>query len=501
MEWDYEERQLRLKKPTPAAYTWLNPKEVILHVLDEADMSACQSLLDWSWFERVWIRQEIALSERCAEVICGNESISWERFRAGLDVLVYLTQYSNIQPRVRLIRDLILVWRMHLVKLLNLLRAAECSDPRDMTYSMLGLLRQDQAHFRDTLQPDYTMDLHDLYIMVCKSMIQDVGKIQILRHCDERANNLRLPSWVPDWSRVPLAHNLPQYYASLSMNSSCIIQDHILNAKGVYVSRVEKCNVFNMSDGVWQSVYDNLNRMTAEFAGAECKENYKSTIEKFIRIIQNDENIADFNIYDTASQFPVGLRRATDLMIEFLERSLPNSLKVWASDPPLVEEFYRCCNRFIDYCFKRSVVLSADGHLALAQKVTEPGDIVVIMFGNDLPLILRPQSSGRYKLIGTAFAPGLVWGEPLVGAFAYPWSFVKYYQSDDFNWRPEFRNQVTGEVTILDPRIDWTQLEVDNEDPRKHLRFSKAYGRPVRCPDEEHLLKNTSVKIETFSLV
>lgn len=69
-------------------------------------------------------------------------------------------------------------------------------------------------------------------------------------------------------------------------------------------------------------------------------------------------------------------------------------------------------------------------------------------------------------------------------------------------WYPRFRNQETGHVTAFDPRIDWTQLEVEPDDPWKDWLLSEEYGQPLRRPDEEYLLRNhPDLKIETFNLI
>ena len=53
------------------------------------------SILNHSWFERVWIRQEVWLTRENATLICGNSGMSWRDF---CDVVFFLRQ-KTVQSR------------------------------------------------------------------------------------------------------------------------------------------------------------------------------------------------------------------------------------------------------------------------------------------------------------------------------------------------------------------------------------------------------------------
>jgi hypothetical protein len=51
------------------------------------------------------------------------------------------------------------------------------------------------------------------------------------------------------------------------------------------------------------------------------------------------------------------------------------------------------------------------GYLGLGAKFIRPGDIVVGLFGSDVPVVLRETGDGQYTLIGEAFVSGIMHGE------------------------------------------------------------------------------------------
>ena len=51
------------------------------------------------------------------------------------------------------------------------------------------------------------------------------------------------------------------------------------------------------------------------------------------------------------------------------------------------------------------------GYLSLGSKFIRPGDLVAVLFGSDVPVVLRETGDRRYTLIGEAFVSGIMYGE------------------------------------------------------------------------------------------
>lgn len=135
----------------------------------------------------------------------------------------------------------------------------------------------------------------------------------------------------------------------------------------------------------------------------------------------------------------------------------------------------------------------------LVPRHTQVGDVLVILFGLPSLIVLHSGAQQQYQVAGLCFAYGLTRGEALVGPVPQQWRFVRRHSTKD-QYAVAFQNKQTGEVTTLDPRINWEELEVDESDPRLDPELSEKGQGPYRRPDEEYLLAR-GVKVETFQLV
>jgi hypothetical protein len=67
------------------------------------------------------------------------------------------------------------------------------------------------------------------------------------------------------------------------------------------------------------------------------------------------------------------------------------------------------------WTFARTLILTHERMLGLAPSSTRHGDNVCIIFGLDLPAILRPRGDGSWTFVGPAYIPGLMEGQALAG--------------------------------------------------------------------------------------
>jgi hypothetical protein len=68
-----------------------------------------------------------------------------------------------------------------------------------------------------------------------------------------------------------------------------------------------------------------------------------------------------------------------------------------------------------DWTFTRTLILTHERMLGLAPSSTRHGDSVCIIFGLNMPAILRPRGDGTWTFVGPAYIPGLMEGEALAG--------------------------------------------------------------------------------------
>ena len=187
-----------------------------------------QDLYSRSWTRRLWVKQEVFASRKLV-VRCGNETISWERFKKGSDVtlansksaLVHLRQatridWANLQrldPDSSEVED-ISPFPEGDLDIMNTLRdtsGLEASDPRDHIYAVLsttsvvvrGSSRHNFSPRKLALDIDYKKTISEAFKDLASYLIQRDGWQTILylgaKFGGEIACGDILPSWVPDW--------------------------------------------------------------------------------------------------------------------------------------------------------------------------------------------------------------------------------------------------------------------------------------------------------------
>lgn len=177
------------------------------------------------WFTRMWIVQEIALAQH-ADVICGECTISWEKFRQ-LYFFVFKTLGFGILQGTRINPD-------HWLRLERLSRCADCvargdsqplwtllvnhrhaqaSTPIDKVYALCGLATDVQSGELD-ISIDYTRDYRFALIETTRAIIQRKQSIDIIT-CAGLAPDADQPSWVPDMRH---AHTKTTWIGTLTID-------------------------------------------------------------------------------------------------------------------------------------------------------------------------------------------------------------------------------------------------------------------------------------------
>ena len=141
------------------------------------------------------------------------------------------------------------------------------------------------------------------------------------------------------------------------------------------------------------------------------------------------------------------------------------------------------------------------GHIGLAPSSVQPGDSVCILLGCGTPIALTPGSGGGRRVLGSCYIHGLSQGETLLGPMPADMKLVREGDSNQFRWG--FQDTHTKELSELDPRVDWEELEVDKDDDRVWYIINDDNGeqtRYYRRPDAEYHREH-GVNIEEFILI
>lgn len=143
------DRQLyTIKAVEQADVEWADPKRQLPY--GKKEYQALYSLFHRSWFERLWIRQEIQLGSRNAILLCGSHVTPWRTFRNAIFCLdvkpsknILGLKFSSFHQRVRLISELSDGINYNSLEgLIHESRNSKCSDQRDRIYAMLSILHE-----------------------------------------------------------------------------------------------------------------------------------------------------------------------------------------------------------------------------------------------------------------------------------------------------------------------------------------------------------------------
>ncbi|KAJ0310416.1 hypothetical protein COL5a_008456 [Colletotrichum fioriniae] len=187
------------------------------------------SLLSKTWFERVWVFQELVLS-RDPWVQCGSRRIRWREFCAyflgGGGGPSSSPRAQKDEERRRVLADMNSSWatqsRLPLHRAVKARRGLGATNPADFVYATFGII-SDLDTVEQYLKIDYNMSVGRTFGKVAQYMFYELGIEQMMFHVDDAPASKRvdgLPSWAPDW-------NLEASYTK--RNPLCMIQDNSLD--------------------------------------------------------------------------------------------------------------------------------------------------------------------------------------------------------------------------------------------------------------------------------
>ena len=132
-------------------------EEPVPFVKDRKTLASIDRFVDRSWFKRLWIWQEVRLSNTGALILCGEQSMSWNTFRNAIECLYRKQEPSTKLERLMNICDYDQL-PSSLIDLLYYTKYAQCSDERDRVYAIMSLADDVLG-----LEPDYSKNTEDVF--------------------------------------------------------------------------------------------------------------------------------------------------------------------------------------------------------------------------------------------------------------------------------------------------------------------------------------------------
>ncbi|KAL6253076.1 hypothetical protein RBB50_000796 [Rhinocladiella similis] len=394
------------------------------------------------WFERVWVIQEAVLSPKSL--------VHFGRFKFPFDML--LRAQSNSEKHKRNCCSTIFLrmpfMQQNIFKMLNekagyfkpnvsehsisLTRTVwhfmrhQSKDPRDKVFGVLSLMSDEYRKCIGGLLPNYKLNLSQSYTLAANFMIDEVWDGRSLRMLTlVRKSNCRrlgLPSWVPDWSDED-PHWSPRLFFSRSYRASGETthkpkaHTRFLALGNSGIDRVSKIGprIQNFQSGkciletikTWFRVASELLSASTGTSGQRCEcgstackvPSPKDRQRAFYRTLLCD--LTRTRIVPGLSHLPRATEEDVDAVDELLSwgEKHPNSF-----DLEHVPDHLRLTlNELISSLYLRRFFVTEMGLFGLGPIEMRTGDEARIVFGSDVPMIVRPIKNfflWRYELGG-----------------------------------------------------------------------------------------------------
>jgi Heterokaryon incompatibility protein (HET) len=190
-----------------------------------------EALLNRNYWKRLWIIQELALSQSMTLFVCGNKFFSRRMIArtcyfcqdnsASIDTILRSYELANQDSASDLIlwnggiwslsykvKDLVLIGNQNqddLEFVLDIGRKASAKEEKDKIYGLLGLLPE---KVQAEIMPDYDLSVGVVYTNFVKSWLAASSRLDtFLSWCSFR-DDAFAPSWVPDWTKPFSRHHL-----------------------------------------------------------------------------------------------------------------------------------------------------------------------------------------------------------------------------------------------------------------------------------------------------
>ncbi|KAM3066636.1 hypothetical protein ACMFMF_010142 [Clarireedia jacksonii] len=418
-----------------------------------------KKLLGLPWFTRVWVIQEVALSAKDPVILHGQQQYPWHKLswaaawlrRRGYTRLEHIPgQLLNVDA-ISCIRRSNTPWNLDVLLCLTSTKF-QATDQRDKIYGLLGLTKdgQDLTNLPDALRPDYELDVVETYKKVALYIFSKYQNLSTLTRTNTFATSSgigpmqpkhtwdRLPTWVPNWSdfdvvEKKLAKSLSWISHSTQTDEGILGFPKYYNTCGGLSLRIyqsESLSTLRL-DGLWVDTIVRSVQPTDGFESErrsidDCQIMMWNIAAPLLPVYGAMEWLTSYIKATTADHHILGGRTETQLikdgsayLLTLLSRHEAVTTSSTSTKPTsellnLLQnlsvggdaEVYTSLS--FNFCFQRSFFITMQGRMGIGPLVTGPGDRIAILFGGEVPYVLRTQVGvslllGESKYYGNCF--------------------------------------------------------------------------------------------------
>lgn len=329
-------------------------------------------------------------------------------------------------------------------------RHLEVTDPRDRVFAMIGHYSVQYGTDRElqALQADYNKTVEQVYTDVAARALkgdrESLITLAAVQHMtlpsnktrtansEPCPNNLRLPSWVPDW-RTYQSHILSEptspHRASGAKTPDLHVNEssQILSVRGILIDTIDACSdglkpkSFHAGNGYNHHEAPAVERLWRDICGHHSfnlTERYVNGDSAALAYTQTLSSgcVAIWWAWDAENRLPYDQVPER----EWLAHGAAYLTKTVGPDTDVSQELWdvvaeqgpgKWSQAANGASSNRAFARTAKGYYVLGPKVMEVGDVVCVLFGGKMPFCLRPWGEGQYLLVGECYVHGLMKGE------------------------------------------------------------------------------------------
>ena len=388
-----------------------------------------EAILSKSWFKRVWVQQEFAVSGS-TKFMCGHYSFTPVTLHHAITATWEILRETSVQFHNKtMVADDFLSLRNFYQRgeslclsqhLYNTFGRLEASDPRDHIFSLLGLLDDRDC---DQVIVDYDLPVEHSFSQAMQYMLNGKNShwaFQLLSLVGSLSLSERyrdcLPSWVPDFAcRAPFKkafENISIFSASASSKAQLSVANGTLTIVGKILDTIKTIHqgLFpeHVNDGDLRKWFQEC-RSIAERDGSFYKEHEFENMWWTLLVCDVYLDPAVPSPYKRAKDGYGELFLHLDLLAQpcFTEK-LPQS-----TSAALLEAQTAYVHSMRVTSFQSSFFSTKKGLLGWNFSRVKEGDKVCVLSGAQTPFIIRERHDGFYELVGNAYTHGIMYGEAM----------------------------------------------------------------------------------------
>jgi hypothetical protein len=300
--WNFLEREWS-KKAQPQKYRQLEQMIEFRGRIEDVE----HDVLSRPWFKRIWVLQEVVVSQGYIFVQCGSRKVPWDEFCKIILLMPRVNdQYGmSLENRnaVGLAKEMFLArcsfciangleqllpsWHTsvgdtksrstYLLHMLSRARALEASDPRDKIFALLGISTGVDLD-DDNIAIDYHKSAVQVFQDFTRYIIENEQTYDIFSYLDQSPKPDTTPTWAPNWQK-------PMFPARMILNT---LESESHETRLLRNAMVKSSHSWLMKDGelVLRCIGSTIGRVTFDLPVSTLRRSHEDQFEAVREVLK-----------------------------------------------------------------------------------------------------------------------------------------------------------------------------------------------------------------------